>query len=161
MIEEIENIKSNYIAEARELIVDFEEFLSTQGQEITGKEVFFGDTEYCKLEHFFGDDIYMRQISIPKGVILTGKIHRKNHPNVLLKGKVAVFTEGAGFEILEAPMAMISKEGTKRIVETIEDTIWLTFHNVGEERDLKVIEEMVIAPSYNELEQNKIKHLTT
>jgi hypothetical protein len=116
---------------------------------------FHNDTPNCPLKHSFANGIYMREIFIPKGVVLTGKIHRHDHPNVLLKGKVEVFTESGGLEHLEAPVAIISKAGTKRAVLTLEDTVWITFHNVGDERDLNKIEKMTIAPDYKTYDQQQ------
>jgi hypothetical protein len=107
------------------------------------------------LKHSFGDGIYMREIWIPAGVLLTGKIHRHDHPNVLVTGEVMVVTEHAGLERLAAPVAMISKAGTKRALFTITDTHWITFHNVGNERDLDRIEAMLIAPTYADMERPK------
>lgn len=116
-------------------------------------DAFHGDSSSCPLKHSFANGIYMREIFIPKGTVLTGKIHRHAHPNVLLKGEVRVFTEDGGLEHYVAPMAMISTAGTKRAVLALEDTVWLTFHSVGEERDLGKIEEIVIAPDYQTYDQ--------
>lgn len=129
----------------RESILQFEDALkSVEGALI-------GDNEMCPLKHSFADGIYVREIFIPKGAILTGKIHSHEHPNVLLKGKVRVFTESAGFEILEAPMAMISKAGTKRIIEVLEDCTWITYHsNISNTQDLEKIEKFVISETYED-----------
>lgn len=113
-----------------------------------------GDNECCPLKHSFANGIYMREILIPAGMVLTGKIHRHAHPNVLLEGEVLVVTEQNGLERLKAPMAMISEGATKRALVALTDVRWLTFHNVGEERDLKKIEDIVIAPTYEQLEAN-------
>lgn len=108
------------------------------------------------LKHSFADGIYMREIKIPAGQLLVGKIHRHSHPNVLLSGEVLVRTEYGGSQYLKGPMAMISPAATKRGVFTLTDCHWITFHKVGEERDLKKIEEMVIAPTYEDLEKEAV-----
>jgi hypothetical protein len=128
--------------QARSLLLQLEQAIASC------PTAFHGDSVHCPLKHSFGNGIYMREIFIPKGTVLTGKIHRHAHPNVLLKGVVEVFTENGGLEHYEAPMTMISQAGTKRAVLALEDTVWITFHNVGEERDLEKIESMVIAPDY-------------
>lgn len=112
----------------------------------------FGDNDLCPLKHSFANGIYMREIFIPAGAVLTGKIHRHAHPNVLLEGEAVVFTEHGGTEHLKAPLAMISLPATKRAVLALTDLRWLTFHNVGEERDLAKIEDIVIAKTYEQLE---------
>jgi len=109
-----------------------------------------GDMDECPLTHKFADGVYVREIFIPADTLVVGKIHRHSHPNFLMKGKVAVYTEDGGSQILEAPLSIISPAGTKRVVYAIEDTVWITVH-VTEETDLDKIEEVVIAKTYNEL----------
>jgi len=107
----------------------------------------FGDSAAMPLTHTFADGVYVRQIFIPKGTVLTGKIHRYAHPNFLLQGEVIVVTEGGGREHLRAPLALISPAGTKRVVVALEDTVWVTVH-VTTETDLARIEAAIIAPDY-------------
>lgn len=109
-----------------------------------------GDSALCPLKHSFAAGVYVREIFIPKGTVLTGKIHRHSHPNFLMKGEVIVVTENGGREHLKAPLAMVSVAGTKRAVIALEDTIWITVH-VTNETDLEKIEEHVIAKSYDDL----------
>jgi len=135
-------------AKVRENILDFEDALA---QVPTATK---GDRKDCPLKHSFADGIYVREIFIPADMLLTGKIHKHAHPNFLMKGKVKVVTEGAGEEVLEAPVSMISKAGTKRIVYTITDTVWVTVHhNPTNTQDLLVIEDNVIAKNYVEYEK--------
>lgn len=109
-------------------------------------EAFFGDTDNCPLFHHFADGCYVREIHIPAGTLVVGKIHRHKHPNFLLKGSVVVVTE-EGRKTLHAPVAMISPAATKRVVFALTDTIWMTVH-VTEKTDLDEIENDIIAPSY-------------
>jgi quercetin dioxygenase-like cupin family protein len=128
----------------RENIVEFEKQLG----KIPG--AFFGDSETCPLKHSFAPGVYVREIFIPKGTLIVGKIHKHAHPNFLMKGEVSVYTEDGGIERLKAPLSMISPAGTKRVVYAHEDTLWITVH-VTNETDLKNIEEQVIAKNYGEL----------
>lgn len=109
-----------------------------------------GDSDAMPLTHRFAEGCYVREIFIPKGFVLTGKIHRHEHPNFLMKGEVIVVTEDGGREHLKAPLTMISKAGTKRAIMALEDTVWVTVH-VTNETDLKKIEDYVIAPTYENL----------
>jgi len=113
----------------------------------------------CTLKHYFtpkdekyGCCTYAREMLIPKGTLIIGKIHRHQHLNFISKGKVTVFTE-FGEKHLEAPCTFISEVGLKRAVYAEEDTLWTTVHlteHVGEE-NLDKMEAEVIAPSYNDL----------
>jgi hypothetical protein len=123
-------------------------------------QAYFGDNERCPLFHSFADGVYVREIQIPAGELLVGKIHRHSHPNFLLHGKVTVITEEGGQETLTAPCYMISPAGTKRAVYVHEDCSWVTVH-VTDETDLEKIEEYVIAKDYDDdaLTANQVKAL--
>ena len=140
--------------ETREKIVAFEKLLDTH------PEAKHGDC--FPLKHDFADEMYVRTIFLPKGSLLTGKIHKHSHPNFLMTGKVEVVTEHGGIETLTAPIAMISKAGTKRAVYAIEDSVWITVHsNTTNTQDLAEIEEEVIARNFDEyakfIESKKLK----
>ena len=96
--------------------------------------------------------MYAREILIPAGYVIVGKIHRHAHVNTISKGKAAVATE-FGMETIEAPHTFVSKPGTKRAVLALEDTIWTTYHPT-DETDLDKIEDDIIAVSFDEYEQS-------
>lgn len=138
----------------RQDIVDFENLLRTHPDAV------FGDNEGMPLVHSFADKIYVRQITIPKGTVLVGKIHKHCHPNFLLKGEVEVATEFGGVERLKAPMSIISKAGTKRTVRVFEEAVWVTVHeNPTNTQNLEELEDYIIAKSYEEYEEFERKKL--
>jgi len=102
-------------------------------------------------KHHFAPGIYTRELFIPEGTILTGKIHRHEIMNVLVSGTLKVTTD-AGIELLTGPMIFNSKSGTKKAAVTLTDVIWLNIHPT-EETDLDEIEREFIAPSFEALEQ--------
>lgn len=104
----------------------------------------------CPLIHAFAPGAYGRQIFIPKDTLVVGKIHKHAHLNFLMKGKVSVATE-EGPRLLEGPLMMVSKAGTKRVVYTHEDTTWATVH-LTDSQDLEQIEDEIIVKSYEELD---------
>ena len=113
----------------------------------------------CTLKHYFtpkdekyGCCTYAREMTIPKGTLIIGKIHRHQHLNFIARGKVIVFTE-FGQKYLTGPCTFVSEVGLKRAVYAEEDTLWTTVHmteHVGED-NLDKIEDEVIAPSYADL----------
>jgi hypothetical protein len=115
--------------------------------------------EDCTVKHYFspkdekyGCCTYAREMFIPKGTLIIGKIHRHQHLNIISKGKVVVYTE-FGEKHMEAPITFVSEIGLKRSVFALEDTLWTTIHLtefVGEE-NLSKIEEEVISPDYEEM----------
>jgi hypothetical protein len=107
---------------------------------------------FAPVDEKYGCCTYARQMFIPKGTLIVGKIHRHQHLNFILQGKVSVATE-FGKKYFEAPCTFISEVGLKRAVYAEEDTIWTTVHltqHYGEEH-LDKIEDEVIAPTYAEL----------
>ena len=103
------------------------------------------------MKHYFSDGIYVREITIPAGMVIVGKIHKHRHPNFLLKGKVMVITEQKGEEMIEGPCFMMSEGGTKRALYAVTDLVWTTIHhNPTNTQDLNKIEDIVIAKNYDE-----------
>lgn len=96
-----------------------------------------------KVEHYFSLGLYARALEIPKGIMLTGKIHKFEQLNILAKGKMKL-SMGEGYKIVEAPFIIVSPPGTKRIAEALEDCIWITVHGTHE-TDIDLIEKQFIA----------------
>jgi len=112
-----------------------------------------GDRPDCPLVHSFGGGMYVREIFIPAGMMLTGKIHRHEHPNFLMEGKVSVITEDGGAQIMEAPQSMLSPAGCKRALFTHTPTWWITVHlnPNGHEEFNEAFENEVVVKDYKEL----------
>jgi hypothetical protein len=98
--------------------------------------------------HRFTPGLYIREIFMPAGSVLTSKIHKTEHPFVISKGVVSVWTAEEGTITLNAPYTGITKPGTRRVLFIHEDTIWTTFH-VGEENNVEAIENRIIEPRVN------------
>jgi hypothetical protein len=104
----------------------------------------------CPVKHHFSGDSYAREILLPAGSLVIGKIHRHSHVNVISQGECMVLTED-GVRHFKAPLTFISMPETKRVVYAITDVIWTTVH-VTTETDLEKVENYVIAPTYNDLD---------
>lgn len=131
----------------RDAILNFQEILSKH------PDAKFGDMPECPLKHTFSDGMYVREIFIPAGTVIVGKLHKHSHPNFLLSGDVSVFTESNGLQRLKGPLSMISEACTKRVVYAHTDTVWVTVHlNPTNTQDLLQLEEQVIAKSYEAFE---------
>ena len=96
--------------------------------------------------HHFAKGLYAREIVIPAGTILTGKVHAEEHLNIVSKGRIAVWTED-GMREVAAPFTMVSRPGTKRVGLAIEETVWTTIHaNPTDDTDLALLEAKLIEP---------------
>lgn len=126
----------------RAAILAFEDFVKNSPRSV--------GPESCPVRHHFAPGAYAREIFMPAGMQVVGKIHRHAHVNIISQGRVEVFTEHGGLEIFEAPYTFVSTPGTKRAVAVLEDTVWTTVH-VTDKTDLADIEEEVIAKDFEEV----------
>ena len=104
----------------------------------------------CPVQHHFAPGAYGREMTLPAGLVIVGKIHKHAHINVISKGRVQVFTEQDGLLELAAPCTFVSSPGTKRVVHVLEETVWTTVH-VTDKTDLAEIEREVIATDFSEV----------
>lgn len=103
------------------------------------------------VKHRFSRGVYARELLIPKGTVLTGRIHKYTQINVLLKGDISVLTE-RGIERLVAPVVFESPAGAKRAGYAHEDTTWLTFCG-ADTTDPDVLEDELTTKTYAEYER--------
>ena len=101
-----------------------------------------------KTAHRFADGLYAREIFIPKGTMLTGKIHKREHLNIVALGEISVLTE-AGPQRIKAPFTMVSLPGTKRVGYAHEDTVWITVH-ATDETDIERVEGELVVDTYEQ-----------
>lgn len=78
-----------------------------------------------ELHHHFTNGVYAREMRVPAGIAMTGKVHLFESINILVKGTVRVLTD-KGHEDLSAPMTFVSPPGTKRGGVMLTDCIWIT-----------------------------------
>ena len=104
--------------------------------------------------HRFAPGVYLREISMPAGSIVVGKIHATEHFNIIIAGKVSVYTV-EGVEYYEAPATFVSGAGVQKVVVMHTDCQWQTVH-VTNKTDLKEIEAEVIVESYDQLELDSL-----
>lgn len=103
----------------------------------------------CPVTHRFTDGCYLREIFMPKGTTIVGKIHATEHFNIILEGEVTVATV-EGVKRYQGPSTFVSKAGVQKVVYMHSDCRWQTVH-VTDETDLDKIEQQVIVESYDDL----------
>lgn len=128
----------------RNTIVEFEEEVRDKGGWLSEEDT----KKLNPVKHSFADGCYIREIFNPAGELLVTKIHKKEHPFFLMKGKMSILTED-GVVHLEAPHHGITKPGTKRIIYTHEDCVFITVH-ATDKTDVEEIEKEVIAENFED-----------
>jgi len=134
---------NNEITSNREAILSMADLLlkKVEAGELISQE--------CPVTHRFTPGCYLREIFMPKGTRVIGKIHATEHFNILLTGHVTVVT-AEGCEEIRAPYTFVSKAGVQKVVHIHEDCIWQTVH-VTDKTDLDEIEKDVVVESYDQL----------
>ena len=102
------------------------------------------------LRHTFAPGLYVRELTIPAGGILTSKIHRTHHIWVMSKGLMSVYVEGEGWRLLHAPLQGETLPGTRRLAVAHTEVVFTTFHPT-EETDVLRLEEALMADYRNPL----------
>lgn len=90
--------------------------------------------------HFFAPGMYLRELTIPTGMLMVGKIHKHAHFLMVLKGRAEVISE-FGRMIVEAGHISVSPPGVKRVVLALDEVQFVTVHaNPTDTEDLEIIE---------------------
>jgi hypothetical protein len=99
--------------------------------------------------HFFTDTgLYAREIVLPKGTLISGKIKKHQYITVVSAGFVSIASEG-GVEHIRAPYTMVDQPNQKRVVLAHEDSVITTIHACSS-TDLDEVERELISVSYLE-----------
>lgn len=100
--------------------------------------------------HTFAPGIYIRELHIPAGHIVTGQIHKYECTNILLKGVIQTLV-GDELKTIKAPHMQVAAAGMKRIGAAIEAVIWLNIHpNPDDCVDLDVLEKRYVCDTEEE-----------
>ena len=100
------------------------------------------------ITNHFSEGVYGREMFMPAGTTLTGKIHKFSNMNVLLSGEVLVSTEN-GIEHVKPPFVLVAPAGAKRVFYALTDVRWLTIHGTHK-TDVDEIEAEFIAQDEQE-----------
>lgn len=96
-------------------------------------------------KHYFHGGMYCREVFRHAGVLVVGKVHKKEHFYLIVSGTVQI-TDGEGnAQEVTGPHLFLSKPGTKRAVYAVTDTLAMTFHATAastvEEAEAQLVEE--------------------
>ncbi len=94
--------------------------------------------------HRFAPGLYVRELTVPAGHVIVGKIHKRETLNILLKGSALLACDGK-VERVSAPLTFISGPGRQKAAIALEDMTWMNVHATTE-TDLVKIEQEFIEP---------------
>ena len=131
------------LKERSDILALEETMKSMQGYDHEGKTL-------CKITHYFAPGVYAREMWMPKDCLITGKIHKTEHLNIISQGRVSVSNKGKSVT-MEAPTTFVSPVGTKRAIYAHEDSTWTTIH-ATDLKDINEIEAEIIAETFEEID---------
>lgn len=100
------------------------------------------------LRHHFIEGVYARELLIPAGTVVVGKLHK--HPRIcIISGGDCTFVTEFGTRRVEAPFAEVMPAGTKTAVYAHTDTTWTAIHGTHE-TDFDRLEQIFIAKDHEE-----------
>lgn len=105
------------------------------------------------INHFFMDGVYVREMTMAKGMAVIGAIHKHLHMCFLLEGHVGVADEKGNMDYV-APCYIVSTPGIKRVLYAHENSVWYNIHkNPSSTEDVGELEENIVALTYEEYEE--------
>ena len=158
MLNEIQKLETGLTKNFRDTVCDLEKNLISiaDGENIiagTEDKPIVSDSEKIPIHNFFMDGVYIRGMTMYKGMTIIGAIHKDLHMCFLLKGRITVANEDGVTEHV-APCYIVSKPGVKRVLHAHEDSIWYNAHkNPTNTEDIKQLEKELVAVNYKEYEE--------
>jgi hypothetical protein len=145
----LENLPAEIDSMTRDQIRDL---IATLESNALDAAAVYGGVE-VPIEHYFSKGVYAREMKVPAGSVIVGKIHRFENLNILSAGEVSVFSID-GCKRVKAPFTFVASPGAKRFFYVHTDATWTVIHGT-DETDIEKIESEFIAKNYEELSPPK------
>lgn len=107
------------------------------------------------IDHHFHAGMYARELTIKAGTLLTGRIHKFDHFDIMLSGDITVSTDDGQVKRLTGLNIMQGKAGKKRAGYAHTDTHWITFHSTDERHEDEMLDYLT-CETFEELENFNI-----
>ncbi len=105
------------------------------------------------VKHHHINGVYARELFIPAGTLLTGKIHNAENIAVLAQGTIRI-CNGEAAKVIHAPCVMVDKPGTKRMGYAETDCTFITIHRT-DAVGIEAIEDELVSSTFEEYEQKR------
>lgn len=106
-------------------------------------------TVECPVTNHFAPGVYAREMLIPAGTVLTGKIHKTAALSIMSKGALLLYLDDGSTREVRAPFTYVAPPGTRRAAYALEDTVWTVIHPTNL-TDVDAIEREFIAQTPDE-----------
>jgi hypothetical protein len=108
------------------------------------------------LKHLFEPGVYIREMRVPAGTLLTGREHLLGHRVELCHGSAILFAPDGKFRF-DAPAHMESKPGFHAVAYMLTDVVARTVHpNPEEARDIEALESKWFGSGAEVIERGRV-----
>ena len=115
-----------------------------------------GNSDMFPLKHSFSEGVYIREMFMPQGGLVIGKLYKISHTWFLLSGDLEVATD-EGSEYYIGPCYVNAPEGTKRVLHAVSDVVFVNVYpNPDNITDTDRLEEILTCSSYKKYEEYKL-----
>lgn len=104
--------------------------------------------------HYRIKGVYVRELKLKAGTVLTGKIHNFESIGVLSQGRMRILTSEGAY-IVEAPFIAVDKPGIKRLGVCETDCTFVTVHRTDAE-EIADIEDELVSDTFEEYEVKRL-----
>ena len=101
------------------------------------------------IKEYFSNGVYGREMSVPKGAIIAGKMYKDKNLNILSKGKI-ILLSSMGKQEVEAPFAQVFDSG-KKMFFAKEDFVWTTIFGT-DKTNFEDIEDEFLVKEISQIE---------
>lgn len=140
--------------------MEIDRLVSGQLTEFSREKILALEAELSKLpqlppearpvRHIFAPGVYLREIFLPPGACVTGRIHRFDHACMVL-GDLTIYSQ-EGLKRITGCETFVSTAGVKRAVFVHAPTWFTTIHpNPTDERDIPTLEAMFTVEDWAQL----------
>lgn len=115
------------------------------------------DNDTTSIVEYFASDAYVREMVIPAGTCVIGRVHKADCINILLEGEIVIVDNEGNRKEMKAPQVFIAKAGHQKAGFAIKDTRWLNCFSCKEEQLADVVNHFTVETEeeYIKLLENK------
>lgn len=105
-------------------------------------------------KHYFANDSYVREMCVPAGSCIVGRIHKQECINILLEGDITIIDEYGAKTELSAPHVFIAPAGNQKTAYCKTAVRWMNTFATNE-TDMDKILDMFTCETIEEYEEYK------
>ena len=114
-----------------------------------------------KLKEYYSGGMYCRHITIPEGAMITGRIYRFDHVEMMVKGSIEIVSADGPRKHYKDFTVIEAKSGKRQVGLALKETTWLTVCEAPSDIPISEMLDYTTVGSYEEYYSfhNKINYL--